>query len=271
MAPSGFRFTCRFLLLAALVAVVLVAPGVRGETVTLEALKDTSLYESADGLLANGSGPGLFVGRTAQIVGPLRRALVAFDIATAVPPGATIQNATFTLTVDRAPPLAEVTRMRLHRVTRDWGEGMSNAGEFGGIGVPPAEGDASWIHTFFPAQNWSTPGGDFVAEPSAGADVAPEGPSQWQSEALVADVQSWLDDPAGNFGWVVVGDEVNDLSARRFASRELEDSTLHPTLTVEFVGAQRVPTTTGPGAALLALAVLAVGGLLSRQRRAAEA
>jgi hypothetical protein len=32
---------------------------------------------------------------------------------------------------------------------------------------------------------------------------------------MVADVQDWLDNPAGNFGWLVVGDEKPTLPAQR--------------------------------------------------------
>jgi hypothetical protein len=33
---------------------------------------------------------------------------------------------------------------------------------------------------------------------------------------MVADVQDWLDNPAGNFGWLVLGDEKPTLTAKRF-------------------------------------------------------
>ena len=44
-----------------------------------------------------------------------------------------------------------------------------------------------------------------------------------------ADVQSWLDDPASNFGWLVLGDESEIPTAKRFDTRE---SASPPVLTI---------------------------------------
>ena len=43
------------------------------------------------------------------------------------------------------------------------------------------------------------------------------------------DVQSWLDDPASNFGWLVLGDESEISTAKRFDTRE---SASPPVLTI---------------------------------------
>ena len=48
---------------------------------------------------------------------------------------------------------------------------------------------------------------------------------------MVADVQSWLDNPATNFGWLVLGDESTSATAKRFDTRE---STSSPVLTIEY-------------------------------------
>ena len=48
---------------------------------------------------------------------------------------------------------------------------------------------------------------------------------------MVADVQSWLDNPASNFGWLVLGDETAIATAKRFDTRE---SASPPILTIEF-------------------------------------
>ena len=56
--------------------------------VSVVASQDNSLYEDSQGVLSNGAGDYLFAGRTKQSAGrSLRRALVQFDIAGAVPPG----------------------------------------------------------------------------------------------------------------------------------------------------------------------------------------
>jgi len=45
----------------------------------------------------------------------------------------------------------------------------------------------------------------------------------------VADAQGWLDDPQGNFGWVLIGDETS-----RFASREHAALSDRPALRVHY-------------------------------------
>jgi hypothetical protein len=70
------------------------------ETAALAPMMDATLYEDAEGDLANGSGSYLFVGRTNQ---PLaRRALLAFDIAGAIPAGSTVTSVELQIEVSRA-------------------------------------------------------------------------------------------------------------------------------------------------------------------------
>jgi hypothetical protein len=96
-------------------------------------------------------------------------------------------------------------------------------------------GDATWLHTFYPGSQWSTPGGDFVATISASKTVGAAGAYTFASTAnLVADVQMWLDTPAQNFGWIVRGNEASSGTAKRFSSREHQTAVLHPMLTVTF-------------------------------------
>jgi hypothetical protein len=51
---------------------------------------------------------------------------------------------------------------------------------------------------------------------------------------MVADVQSWLEDPAGNHGWILIGDESAATTVKRFDSREHPDPGVQPLLTIEF-------------------------------------
>ncbi|MDX1763799.1 MAG: multicopper oxidase family protein, partial [bacterium] len=70
---------------------------------------------------------------------------------------------------------------------------------------------------------WIALGGDFALLASATATIPPRGEAIWDSAtnpAMVADVQMWLDDPAMNFGWIVIGDETRISTTRRFDSRE---------------------------------------------------
>ena len=106
-------------------------------------------------------------------------------------------------------------------------------------------GDATWIHTFFNTGFWVNSGGDFAA-PSSSLAVAAIGSYTWGSSAqLVADVQDWLDNPASNFGWVLVGDESTFPTSKRFDSSENPIPSTRPLLAVAFtvpgVAAGRVP------------------------------
>lgn len=251
---------CRWLWAAAAAAMGC-AGGAPGASLTVNPLKDNTLYEDPFGAWSNGAGAHLYAGRTGESGASLRRrGLIAFDLS-AIPAGAVVQEATLTLNLNRVSPSGawEVT---LHRATKDWGEGTSNAGSPGGAGAPSAAGDATWVHTFYSAQTWDAPGGDFVAAASA-ARVPALGPGTWGSTAgMVADVQGWVDNPAGNFGWVLVGDESTAASgtAQRFDSSESATAGAKPALTITYV----VPE---PGAAgLLGVAALAALGR-RRQRR----
>ena len=122
----------------------------------------------------------------------------------------------------------------LHRATADWGEGTSVS--LAGIGAPATPGDATWLHTFFPDDTWLSPGGDFVATPSSVQLVGLElGSYTWgDTPQLRADIESWRADPSQNFGWVLIGDEVTEFSAKRFASRESLVPGALPVLRIDF-------------------------------------
>src|SRR6185436_16657508 len=54
----------------------------------------------------------------------------------------------------------------------------------------------------------------------------------WTGAGLLADIQLWVANAAGNFGRVIIGDEVNFGNAVRFGSRGSETSP--PVLSVTF-------------------------------------
>jgi hypothetical protein len=123
----------------------------------------------------------------------------------------------------------------LHRVTSNWGQGMSNADGQEGGGAPSTTNDATWIHTFYPGSFWTTAGGDFSATVSASASVGGNGAYTWGSTAqMVADVQGWLNNPATNYGWLLKGPE-GVRSAKRFNSREHTNAATRPALVIQFV------------------------------------
>jgi hypothetical protein len=201
-------------------------------TIALTPSKDNTLYESSSGATSNGVGPGLFAGTTAAR--SIRRALVAFDLATQIPPGSRIRRVELTMQVSRTPSGDEP--MNLHRVTRDWGEGASNAGSSrDGDGTASRAGDATWLHTFFPDARWSARGGDFEAVSDATGIVTFTSGKWESSDAMIARVQQWLDQPATNFGWIIIGDETSGSSVKRFDSRESASAIARPTLTIEYV------------------------------------
>jgi hypothetical protein len=190
--------------------------------------KDNTLYEydPAEGDHSNALGNHFFAGETAM--GELRRGVLAFDIAGNVPAGSTILGVTLSLNMSRTG--SDTPRnVELRRLLADWGEGTSVAPGEEGDGAPATTNDATWRHRFFDTIFWTTQGGEFSATVSASQSVGAVGVYTWSSSQMRADVQSWLDDPANNFGWLALGDESEILTAKRFDTRE---SASPPVLTI---------------------------------------
>ena len=185
------------------------------QTLTLEPARDNTLYESELGTISNGQGQYLFAGNTNN--GSSRRAVLAFDLSV-VPPLSEVVAATLSLNMSKTA--GGDTSVALHALTRDWGEGASDAlGEEGGGALAQAN-DATWRHTFFDDARWNQAGGDFVETPSAVTTVGGSGGYDWSTPALALDVQGWLDAPVTNHGWIVIGDESTVGTAKRFDSGE---------------------------------------------------
>jgi hypothetical protein len=205
-----------------LILLAALAAAAGADQVVLNPTKDNTMYEEMkEGEKSNGAGDYFFCGRTAK--SELRRALVAFDVAGAIPAGSTINSALLTLTMSRT--IAGPEPVELHVVLVDWGEGTSDAPGEEGDGAPAQPGDATWIHRFYDTDLWTNEGGDFAASASAVQTVDQIGTYTWGSTpAMVADVQDWLDNPSSNFGWLVLGNEGQDgkgsATAKRFNSRE---------------------------------------------------
>ena len=126
----------------------------------------------------------------------------------------------------------------LRRVTASWGEGASDALLNEGRGLEALPGDATWAHRTFDDQQWETPGGDFASSASATTEVSWLGSYTWgPTDAMVADVQAWLDDPSSSHGWALLGDEEERRGVKRFDSKERTDETARPVLTVVYVPA----------------------------------
>jgi hypothetical protein len=203
--------------------------------------KDNTLYEydPDEGDHSNGAGFHFFAGENGM--GELRRGVLAFDVAGTIPAGSTITAASLTMNMSMTPTGAQT--VELHTLLADWGEGTSQAPMGEGDGAPATPNDATWRHRFFHSVFWTTQGGDFSATISASQSVGGIGQYTWTSAQMVADVQSWLDNPASNFGWLVLGDETAIATAKRFDTRE---SASPPVLTIQYILGPRVLPTPRP-------------------------
>lgn len=216
-----------------LALLLLLAPlSTAAQTLLLEATADATLIETPDGSLANGAGPVFFVGRTNQDQYGVRRALLYFDVAAALPRRARIRDVRLTLYVSPSNPTPR--RIALHRLLAGWGEGNSFAS--GGSGAPAEPGDVTWIHRVYDDELWVRPGGHFAARVSGSQQVAGSGFYTWEgTRKMRADVRLWLAAPHRNFGWILIGDEATRQNVKSFASREEPDSSLRPLLEIDYV------------------------------------
>ncbi len=177
------------------------------ELVELQPVQDNSLY-SENSSASNGMGD-LFVGINSR---GERRALMRFDLASLA--GAMVLEAELVVTVARTNETDG--QFGLHALSQDWGE----AGSVGsGQGGPAQIGDATWQQRFFPAVDWTNPGGDFEAAVLTMTTIgaAPSEALFPSTVAFVAQVQDWIDQPTTNFGLIVIPDNAG---TKRLDSRE---------------------------------------------------
>jgi PEP-CTERM motif len=164
--------------------------------------------------VSDGQGGSLWLGATAG--GFVRRALLRFDLSS-IPAGEVVVSASLRLFETRS---VDDHLVHVHRLLAPWGEGPSNGGTVGS-GAPAQVGDATWRWSNFGVTEWAQRGGDFVAQSSASTLVGPAPAAYtWSSTpGLVSDVQGWLDQPAANFGWILIGAEpAEGRTAKRFDS-----------------------------------------------------
>lgn len=257
---SSFRLTLTGLWPAVWLASA--AIGCAGQ-ITLNAVADTSLFENH---------PDANLGATTLVSGTNQqysrsRALFRFDLSP-LPAGAVITQVLVTLTVTRRPDPDQHggpvdSDFSLFRLLEDWGEG--SGGEVTGSNAQP--GDATWNERHFNSTAWAAPGGlagvDYANDPSATTSVGGLGSYQWGSSTeLIADAQLWLDDPALNFGFILVGQsEGLPGTGRRFAAKEQPGGGIP--------AARLALTYNVPEPSVPALAALGLLGLGWRRRRAA--
>lgn len=227
---------------ALLFAALATDAGAQELTVNVPCAADATLYEALAGNISNGGGMGVFVGLNGA--GQIRRALLRFNVAALVPAGARVLSATLNLNVAQSTVAANLP-VTGHRVLQAWNEGTVVAAGNGGGGGTAAVGDSTWLHTSYATAFWTTPGGDFAPVPSLTMSMPPFGVcSSDLSQATATDVQSWLDNPAQNFGWLLKMDELLASTAHRIDSKE--SAGIKPTLTVVYLPMGNV-TTWGTG------------------------
>jgi len=219
-----------------LASIGIAAGGAVADQITLAPVADNTMY-SESGDLSNGAGDYLFAGRPNS--DDLRRTLFLFDVS-AIPPGSVIDSVQLTLYMSRSKNGDD--NESLYALLSDWGEGGSDAPLEEGAGAQAEEDDATWVYTFYDAGDppsspaWGLPGGDYVGTASATTLVGAVAQYYtWGSTAgMVSDVQMWVDSPAMNAGWILIGNEGAKRTATRFNSRTNPTANTRPQLVINF-------------------------------------
>lgn len=191
-----------------------------GGTVTLAPVANTFITDQfPDSPSRNGL--TLVAGTQGPSAGSARnRALFKFNSST-IPAQSLITAVTFNLTVTRIPNQPVDSNFELHRLFQNWDESQ-----------------ATWLKPTTAGSAWNAPGGaagsDFSSIVSSAQLLSgARAYSFGSTPELVADVQSWVNNPGANFGWMLVSDlEDADFTARRLGSRT--DLSTTPSIVVEF-------------------------------------
>lgn len=229
--PVGVNAIVRLTVYLLPVLAAIVMGAAHAGSVSLNPDRDATLIEHPHGQLANGAGSALFVGRTGQALNGVRRALLYFDIAGALPRNSVIDDVSIVLHL--APSNSAPATVSVHRVLDSWSEGPSSSS--GGGGAAAQAGDVTWLHTSHDIAYWKRVGGHFVATASSATEVGSSNTYTWPgTPQLLADVRLWLHAPDRNFGWLLLGDEDTPQSAKRFVSREAPESEFRPVLNIRY-------------------------------------
>lgn len=234
VSPTFFEITfgkCRRRLAMFLSVWVAWTSSAPAATVVLQPSADTFLSEFSP---TNNVGAHTDLAAGTVNNGTRTRALLRFDLAAAVPVGATVTAASLKLTVARLNAGGGVnSTFDLRRVLAAWNEGVQT----GNLGASAKPSETTWSHRLFPGTPWSIPGGangvDFAATVSAAQLVSGLGVYEFTGAGLAQDVQFWLEHPETNLGWVLLTElEGTRETSRRFGSRE--DKARAPALTIDY-------------------------------------
>ena len=248
-----------FLIGVAVIASITLATN--ADLVSLTAMRNATLYPSADGSVANGAGQYFFAGRTNGDL--IRRGLVQFDVFSAIPVGATITGARLTLNISQSN--GGDREVSVHRALNSWTTGASDPSGTEASGAPALINDTTWLYRTADGAGgglaWNNAGGDYSAYFSASLLTTTIGLQTWSSLGLLNDVRSFALDPSQNFGWFLLGDESTMGTTRRFDSAYSGSvGGIVPRLEIEFT------TIPAPGALAL-IAVTGLTGFIARRKR----
>lgn len=213
-------------------------PALAFETAVLNPSSDAAMY-SENGNVADGAGQFLFIGKNSA--GAFRRSTIKFNVAGAIPVGATILSAS--LAVAAGNTQGTNNAATLYRLTEDWTEGPTDPTGSEGSGVTAMTGDTTWTFRNFNSQTWTVAGGSYDNTAAAAISITGTGTYTWTtSSTLTTMLQAWLDTPASNFGWLIVGDETTaGATAKQLSSRQ---GTTPPVLTLTYLKATYSPVLT---------------------------
>lgn len=204
------------------------------DVIMLGPIADTTLNEQN----TNGNMGGYdFVAAGVDGTGNRRRGLLQFDLAGQIPDGATVNSAELILTVDGTGQTGNPSMFDLFRMLVQWEEGNKGSGLVGN-GQPATEGESTWNNRQHPATAWAAPGGaagvDYAATASSSVLVGGGGPVSWTG--LATDIEAWLNDPTGNFGWMLLSQSESDPAASRTARRFFSRTAMTgiPVLVIDF-------------------------------------
>jgi hypothetical protein len=190
------------------------------EVVTLTPSKDRTLYENPAEARSDVVELPLHVGLSEA--GFARRSVLAFDLVGQVPPGSQIQSAALTLHASRTR--RGVQAVYLSTLRSSWAEGPA-----------PGENDDSWTNRSPSGPAWVHPGGDYESPIVTACEITDVGCYTWGPTArMTQTVQQWVNNPASNFGWILIGVDSLGAVAKQFDSRENPDPQTWPTLTIHF-------------------------------------
>ncbi len=184
------------------------------KSINLYPFKDNTIYSE---YTSNSNGAGEYIIAGTDYYPHYRRALMEFDIASSIPKFSTINSVSLNLYCSYVYDSMGYD-VELMPLMDEWGEAGSDAPGMEDTGTSAMTGDATWDYAYYMSSSWM-PGGDYGA--GAGYSwVTNSGTSYvWSDTGMVNNVQTWLDNPTTNHGWLLRGDEGPAYSAKWFNSR----------------------------------------------------